>query len=653
METTAILWTEDSIMLRRQSTLGAAALLAALGLWTMGVPAIAQDVGAGGAAAGAGAAAGGQVGGNVGGNVGGSAAVGGNASGNAGSRNAAGQGAAGARFNADGNIVPGVQNGAARNGAVRSGAVRNGAGENANAGPAENSDDRRGNGRTTTGTRRGRARAEALRDAANGSDRTDGAADLIRERTRRQQAADRTDDDIDNDAGDRQDRRNRATRRSDRLRDLREMNDDLDGSSAEFDGESDLDASLGDDDFDADNSSDDSSDDASTEGTSGDTSDDGAAADDDGDSDSVSRRIDRLERLLERLSSRFDDDQDGDDRRNDRRDDRSDRRDDRADRREERQDRRRDWTISAEDLDALGFQFQSGADADLTLGDFADSSVAARLGLEEGDVITSVNGEAVTSTSEFVDALAELRPGSRLSLGISRNGEETTIRRTLGGWFFQDAADPRGNQQETDADGVAPLTAERLQSLGFRFTDEASGELVLDQLSNSSVAARMRLREGDVITSINGAPVGTMDEFVDAFADLRPGSRLQVGIIRDGEARSISTSLNRPFFEGRVSSASRISTTANPELIPGLGVRFDASADGALTAGDITEGSVAAQWGLRTGDRVISVNGLGVSSVNDLQDILGSDPSQAGSIRVLRDGQVITLSAAAGTTAND
>lgn len=62
----------------------------------------------------------------------------------------------------------------------------------------------------------------------------------------------------------------------------------------------------------------------------------------------------------------------------------------------------------------------------------ATGSPAADAGVNAGDVITAIDGRAVSSADDVVTRLAAMSPGDSVSLTVTRNGGSTTIRATLG-----------------------------------------------------------------------------------------------------------------------------------------------------------------------------------------------------------------------------
>jgi len=62
----------------------------------------------------------------------------------------------------------------------------------------------------------------------------------------------------------------------------------------------------------------------------------------------------------------------------------------------------------------------------------AAGSPAANAGLEPGDLITAIDGTAVTSTEDFISRIASYSPGTTVTLTIKRSGAMQQIKITLG-----------------------------------------------------------------------------------------------------------------------------------------------------------------------------------------------------------------------------
>ena len=78
-------------------------------------------------------------------------------------------------------------------------------------------------------------------------------------------------------------------------------------------------------------------------------------------------------------------------------------------------------------------------------------SGAEKAGLQAGDVITELDGTAITSSAQLRAIIAVDKPGQTVTLTISRNGDTKYIKATLGnrpaGSYETVRADGRGRQR--------------------------------------------------------------------------------------------------------------------------------------------------------------------------------------------------------------
>lgn len=59
-------------------------------------------------------------------------------------------------------------------------------------------------------------------------------------------------------------------------------------------------------------------------------------------------------------------------------------------------------------------------------------SPGAEAGLQEGDVVTSIDGTPIDSSAELVAAIRSREPGTEITLGVSRQGQDAEVTVTLG-----------------------------------------------------------------------------------------------------------------------------------------------------------------------------------------------------------------------------
>ena len=73
-----------------------------------------------------------------------------------------------------------------------------------------------------------------------------------------------------------------------------------------------------------------------------------------------------------------------------------------------------------------------------------------KTGVEVGDVITSVNGDAIKDSRELSRKIAALAPGTSVRLGVFRNGQEKTIALNLG--ILPERSEAKSDQQQAPSE---------------------------------------------------------------------------------------------------------------------------------------------------------------------------------------------------------
>ena len=185
---------------------------------------------------------------------------------------------------------------------------------------------------------------------------------------------------------------------------------------------------------------------------------------------------------------------------------------------------------------------------------------AARAGIEQGDVVLSVNGQAVTPEQTVSYLISNLPVGSRVPIEILRRGQRRTVTVTLAERPSEEEL-ARINQNEQDGPAAQPGGSKEAQSSGQRSTREGLGltvqtltpdvarELRLDPslrgvvvtaVDSNSDAAVKNLQPGDLILSIDNRPTRTPEEAAAAVAAARQGRRGTVLLlVRRGNQRPI------------------------------------------------------------------------------------------------------------------
>jgi serine protease Do len=96
-----------------------------------------------------------------------------------------------------------------------------------------------------------------------------------------------------------------------------------------------------------------------------------------------------------------------------------------------------------------------------------------------------------------------------------------------------------------------PVTPEIADSLGLK---EARGALVAEPQANSP-AAKAGIAPGDVITSIDGAPVKDARQLSKTIGSTAPGTTIKLGMLRQGEEKTLAVTLGQLPSMRRASAA--------------------------------------------------------------------------------------------------
>lgn len=133
--------------------------------------------------------------------------------------------------------------------------------------------------------------------------------------------------------------------------------------------------------------------------------------------------------------------------------------------------------------------------------DVSEGTPAEESGLLPGDIITHMNGRRYESFRELRFAIADVRPGTDITLTVIRDGEKIELEATVGS---RDEIDGQASIEEDESalEGVTVSDIEPRARQRYGIPARVQGALVVD-VERDSAAARAGLRPGHVIVEIN------------------------------------------------------------------------------------------------------------------------------------------------------
>ena len=175
-----------------------------------------------------------------------------------------------------------------------------------------------------------------------------------------------------------------------------------------------------------------------------------------------------------------------------------------------------------------------------------EGGAADDAGLEAGDVIVSVGGQELRTSSDLLAIVANRRPGAELDIAYVRGEDRRSTTVRLGvRTDDEDEADVRRRRDREPSSEPSSRTEELLgMTLGdisaqtarqFSLSDDAEGVLVTDVERASEAFRSANIRPGDLVVSIDGEAVRSLREFERAYEKIDEGDTFLMTLQRGGQ----------------------------------------------------------------------------------------------------------------------
>lgn len=283
-----------------------------------------------------------------------------------------------------------------------------------------------------------------------------------------------------------------------------------------------------------------------------------------------------------------------------------------------------------------------------------DDTPAQTYGVQQGDVILALDGTAVRTQSELIQARDKHQQGEAFTLTILRNGAEKSIQARFKACSSEELE--AAEQQKANHFAEQFLRSEEMQThFQGKFKNiEMSERPILGVYENTDVnvegvaigtilegkgAEAAGLKPGDVVVNVDGKKVTGGETLRIALKNHKPGDRVSLMYQRDGKTFRIETvlSVDHGYFNP--------SNQRDPCKVF-IGVYTSSNASGGTRVDGIIDNTPAKISGVQPGDIIVSFNGL---SVNNHQELTierdKNKPGDAFQMTVLRDGITMNIKA--------
>ncbi|MBI3724172.1 PDZ domain-containing protein [bacterium] len=255
--------------------------------------------------------------------------------------------------------------------------------------------------------------------------------------------------------------------------------------------------------------------------------------------------------------------------------------------------------------------------------DVAPKSPAEESGIHRGDLITSVNGTKTPNSHDLIAILVTVSPNDTLKIQLSRDGWEKDLSVKLGSRGESKRPEPKTETPKAPEGGERGFLGAFLKA-----NPEGPGAFV-DGVVADSPAAKVLLKKGDIVTSVNGKAIKDYTELQEILKASKPGQKLALRVSREGWDRDVSVELGhktaertapppvKPADPGPVKEPPK---TKKPAF---MGVSIvDADGKGPLKVDDVQPQSPAEKSGIKPGDTILIVGGKKVNTVKDFEDVM-------------------------------
>jgi serine protease Do len=165
------------------------------------------------------------------------------------------------------------------------------------------------------------------------------------------------------------------------------------------------------------------------------------------------------------------------------------------------------------------------------------------------------------------------------------------------------------------------LTPELAESFGYK---GENGILVTEVLEESP-AAKAGLKQGDIITELNGKEVVSNESFRNAVSLMAPGAEIKLVVFRDGKEEKITVeigSLSESKFATKTSEIGKKLGLTIVAIDSDVAKQYGAKGEQGVVVAEVTPDSPAEYAGIKPGMIILRVNRSDVNTVPEFNEAL-------------------------------
>ncbi|MCX6557792.1 MAG: PDZ domain-containing protein, partial [Candidatus Aminicenantes bacterium] len=165
-----------------------------------------------------------------------------------------------------------------------------------------------------------------------------------------------------------------------------------------------------------------------------------------------------------------------------------------------------------------------------------------KAGIKEDDIIQLVNGEKIRNPQDLVDIIGELAPGTKIKIGLWREGKALEFGAELGkrehGKEFAWKSEKLSHLFRSSA-YLGVVLQELNPDLAAYFGVKAGEGALIIGVEKDTPAEKAGLKSGDVIVQMGDKAVTDADSVHEILAGLKKGDVIAVTVVRHGKKETL------------------------------------------------------------------------------------------------------------------
>jgi serine protease Do len=277
--------------------------------------------------------------------------------------------------------------------------------------------------------------------------------------------------------------------------------------------------------------------------------------------------------------------------------------------------------------------------SDGSFEDFLQTDAPINQG-NSGGALVNLNGELVGINSQILSP-----SGGSIGIGFAI---PSNMAKSVTAQLIKDGKVHRGML----GIGIQDVTAALAENFGLK---EIRG-VIVNSVTSNSPAEKAGLKQGDVITSLNGGAVKDGNELRNKIAQTAPGTEVSIGYLRGGGGEQ-TAKLSLGEFQAKTDVSNN--NPANVEPTQGkLGLSLEPitpqiaqqlnlkNVSSGLVVGDVQAGSPADEAGIAQGDVILEVNHQPVKTIAEMKAAMEKTNKNSVLLLINRNGQTLFVTAA-------